>query len=344
MAVVGCGYIGHRHIAMIDATPEMELVAVADIRQPEKCDAPNGVQFYSNIDDLLASEGKLDMVSVCTPNGLHADMAIKILKSGANVLMEKPLALSIAEAERIAEAEKESEGRVFCVFQNRYTPTSQWLKGIVEDGTLGDLTSVIVGCQWNRDERYYKPGSWHGTTKLDGGTLFTQFSHFVDIMLWLVGDIEILSATFADFSHKETTDFEDTGAFLFKTKKSGAMGSFSYTTAVPGENLETSITLIGTKGSVKVAGQYMSDVALCKIPGYVMPQLPPPNPPNDYGAYKGSAANHCYVFSNVADVLLRGCEPTAAIEDGMAVVSVIDRVYSLRKEDFTSRIPLSYQP
>ena len=144
MAVVGCGYIGHRHIAMIDANPEMKLVAVADIRPAEKCDAPSGVQFYSNIDDLLASEGKLDVVSVCTPNGHHAEMAIKILKSGANVLMEKPLALSRAESDLIAAAEKESEGRVFCVFQNRYTPTSEWLKGIVGDGTLGELTSVIV--------------------------------------------------------------------------------------------------------------------------------------------------------------------------------------------------------
>lgn len=344
MAVVGCGYIGHRHMAMIDANDEMELVAVADVRAADICDAPACVPFFSNVDDLLASAGQLDVVSVCTPNGFHADIAIKILKSGANVLMEKPLALSVADARRIADAEKASKGRVFSVFQNRYTPTSQWLKDVVSGGTLGDVTSVVVCCQWNRDERYYKPGSWHGTAALDGGTLFTQFSHYVDILLWIVGEVDILSATFDDFAHKSTTDFEDTGAFIFRTRKSGAIGTFNYTTAVPAENLESSITLIGTKGSVKVAGQYMSDVAFCKIPGYIMPQLPPPNPPNDYGAYKGSAANHCYVFENIADVLLRGAEPTADLSDGMSVVDTIERAYAFRSGNYTSSTPLTYRP
>ncbi len=344
MAVVGLGYIGHRHIAMIETNKEMRLVAVADVRTPAECDAPEGIPFFSSVDEMLDAMTDIDVLSVCTPNGYHADIAVKALNHGVNVLMEKPMALNTADAKRIGDASKASGAQAISVFQNRYTPTSQWLKKIVSDGTLGSLTSIVVNCQWNRDERYYKPGSWHGTAALDGGTLFTQFSHFIDILLWIVGDIDILYATFADYAHKETTDFEDTGVFTFKTRRDGAIGTFNYTTAVPAENLESSITLIGTQGSVKVGGQYMSDVLLCKIPGYEMPQLPAPNPPNDYGAYKGSAANHCYVFDNIADVLLRHAAPTADYNDGAAVVSVIERVYALRDGDFKSPKQLTYKP
>lgn len=344
MAVIGLGYIGHRHLAMIEANKEMELVAMADVRAQSECDVPTDVPFFSSIDEMLDAMTDIDVLSICTPNGYHADIAVKALSHGVNVLMEKPMALSTADAKRIGDAASTSGAQVVSVFQNRYTPTSQWLKKIVSDGTLGSLTSIVVNCQWNRDERYYKPGSWHGTAALDGGTLFTQFSHYIDILLWLVGDIDILHATFADYAHKETTDFEDTGAFTFKTRRDGAIGTFNYTTAVPAENLESSITLIGTRGSVKVGGQYMSDVLLCKIPGYEMPQLPAPNPPNDYGAYKGSAANHCYVFDNIADVLLRDAIPTADYDDGAAVVSVIERVYALRRGDYKSSKLLNYLP
>lgn len=344
MAVIGLGYIAHRHLAMIEANKEMELVAMADVRAQSKCDVPTDVPFFSSIDEMLDAMTDIDVLSICTPNGYHADIAVKALSRGVNVLMEKPMALSTADVKRIGDAASTSGAQVVSVFQNRYTPTSQWLKKIVSDGTLGSLTSIVVNCQWNRDERYYKPGSWHGTAALDGGTLFTQFSHYIDILLWLVGDIDILHATFADHAHKETTDFEDTGAFTFKTQRDGAIGTFNYTTAVPAENLESSITLIGTRGSVKVGGQYMSDVLLCKIPGYEMPQLPAPNPPNDYGAYKGSAANHCYVFDNIADVLLRDAIPTADYDDGAAVVSVIERVYALRRGDYKSSKPLNYLP
>lgn len=344
MAVVGCGYIGHRHIAMIEAHPEMELAAVADIRPAEVCDAPRGVNFYPTLEALLSAEGSLDVLSVCTPNAYHADMAVLALNRGLSVIIEKPMALSAADSLRVAEAEKRSRGRVFCVFQNRYTPSSAWLHGLIAEGRLGRIASVSVHCFWNRDGRYYKPGTWHGTADIDGGTLYTQFSHFVDILLWNVGPIDVTSATFGDFAHADSTDFEDTGAFIFRTRRDGAIGSFAYSTAVQGQNLESSITIIGTKGSVRISGQYMSDVEVCAIEGYAMPQLPPPNPPNDYGAYKGSAANHCYVFDNVADALLRGAKPDAPWADGHEVVDTIGRVYALRTGDYRSTKPLTYRP
>lgn len=344
VAVVGCGYIGRRHIDMIEANPEMELAAVVDVRPRGMCGAPEGVPFFATAGEMLAAMPGIDIAAICTPNGFHADMAVECLAAGADVLMEKPMALTVPDALRIREAERASGRRLFAVFQNRYTPASEWLHGLVADGTLGRLMSVNVCCLWNRDNRYYRPGSWHGTADLDGGVLYTQFSHYLDILLWTAGPVDIVAADFADFVHHATTDFEDTGTVLFRTRRDGALGSLYYTTAVPGENMESSITIVGTRGCVKVSGQYMSDVAVCRVDGYTMPPLAPPNPPNDYGCYKGSAANHSMVYANVADVLLRGAAPTATWDDGFEVVSTISRIYALRRGDYSACGRLEYVP
>jgi predicted dehydrogenase len=123
---------------------------------------------------------------------------------------------------------------------------------------------VQLNCYWNRDERYYKEGGWKGTQDLDGGTLFTQFSHFIDIMYWLFGDIDNIQGKFADFNHKDYTDFEDSGFVSFDFIN-GGMGSINYSTAVVEQNLESSMTIIGSKGSVKIGGQYMNEVEVCNV-------------------------------------------------------------------------------
>ena len=341
--VAGAGFIGKRHIAMIDADPETLLAAVCDVRTPEACGVTNPVPFYSSISDMLAAHPEIDVVSICTPNGLHADMAIEVLMADRSVVIEKPMATSVADALRIGQAENVSRGRVFSVFQNRYTPTSVWLKDVVESGRLGSLRQIVVNCMWNRDERYYKPGHWHGTMQWDGGTLFSQFSHYMDILLWLVGPIKVVTAELDDFCHSSMTDFEDTGVVTFRTDN-GAIGTFNFTTAVPMQNLESSIILIGSNGSVKVGGQYMSQVDHCQISNYTMPELAPANPPNDYGDYKGSAANHCYVIRNVAETLLHGAQPTAGYVDGLNVVRAIEEIYRYRTDDFRSKTTLFYKP
>ena len=197
------------------------------------------------------------------------------------------------------------------------------------DKTLGEIFMVQLNCFWNRDERYYKKGNWHGTADLDGGTLFTQFSHFIDVMYWLFGDIKNIRGNFKDFSHKELTDFEDSGVVTFDFVN-GGMGSLNYSTSIFDANFESSITIVGSKGTVKVAGQYMNEVVYCHIKDYEMPELAPSNPPNDYGAYKGSAQNHHYVIQNVVDKITEnGSISTNALE-GMKVVDIIERIYKVR--------------
>jgi len=213
--------------------------------------------------------------------------------------------------------------------QNRYSPPSVWIKEIIDTEVLGKIFMVQLNCYWNRDDRYYKKGSWKGTQDLDGGTLFTQFSHFIDIMYWLFGDITNIQAKFNDFTHQHSTDFEDSGFVSFDFIN-GGMGCLNYSTAIATQNLESSITIIGEKGSVKIGGQYMNEVEICNIDGYKMPKLAAANPPNDYGPYKGSAANHHYIIENVIDTLKGRTTATTNALEGLKVVEIIERIYAMR--------------
>jgi len=329
-AVIGQGHIGKRHAEMIRLNPDSELVAVCDVLSKEQLGLVDIKEaFFSNIDELLTSNLDIDVVNICTPNGFHAEYAIKALDAKKHVVLEKPIALTKLDAENILFKSLEVSHHVFCVMQNRYSPPSVWLKELVDNNTLGDIYMVKLDCYWNRDDRYYKKGNWHGDAKLDGGTLFTQFSHFIDIMYWLFGDIQKIRGNFADFSHKGLTDFEDSGVVCFDFIN-GGMGSLNYSTSVWDTNLESSITIIGSKGTVKVAGQYMNEVTYCHIKDYEMPQLAASNPPNDYGLYKGSAQNHHYVIENVVEKLTDKGTITTNVLEGLKVVDIIERIYAVR--------------
>jgi predicted dehydrogenase len=331
-AVVGCGHIGKRHADMIRRHPECELVALCDNRPRaelglEGFDAP----FFTDLDAMLAAVPDIEVVNICTPNGLHAEQSIKALEARKHVVCEKPMALTKASGEAVLFKALQAHRTVFGVMQNRYSPPSQWIKGVVEQGLLGDIYLVQVNCYWNRDARYYKPGSWKGSADLDGGTLFTQFSHFVDILYWLFGDITDIQGRFADFAHQGLTAFEDTGIVNFRFLR-GGLGAINYSTAVWDRNLESSMTIIGAKGSVKIGGQYMDQVEHCHIAGYTMPELPPTNPANDYGAYKGSANNHGFIIENVVDTLKGRTTLTTNALEGLKVVEIIERIYQRRDE------------
>ena len=329
-AIVGAGHIGKRHAEMVSRNNEAELIALCDVKSQEELNTEKyNVPLYVSIEELLKNHSDIDVVNICTPNGLHSDQAIVAIENDKHVVVEKPIGLSKNKCERVIFKALEKHRHVFAVMQNRYSPPSMWLKDIVSNKVLGDVFMVQVNCYWNRDDRYYKKDGWKGSQDLDGGTLFTQFSHFIDIMYWLFGDIKNIQGKFNDFTHKESTDFEDSGFVNFDFIEVG-MGSINYSTAVWGANLESSITIIGSKGSVKVGGQYMNEVEYCNIDGYEMPELAPSNPPNDYGMYKGSAANHHYIIENVVDTLKGRTTATTNALEGLKVVEIIDRIYNLR--------------
>jgi UDP-N-acetyl-2-amino-2-deoxyglucuronate dehydrogenase len=329
-AVIGCGHIGKRHAEMISRNEESELVALIDTKALselgiEKYEVP----FFNSIDDFLNSPAatEVDVINIATPNGFHAEYALKCLEAKKHIVIEKPMALNKQDAEKVIFKALQVHKQVFAVMQNRYSPPSEWIKSLIESGKLGKIFMMQLNCYWNRDDRYYKADNWHGTKDLDGGTLFTQFSHFIDLMYWLFGDIQNINSRFTNFNHSHLTEFrEDSGVINFDFVN-GGIGCLNFSTSIWDKNLESSMTIIAENGSVKIGGQYMDKVEVCHVKDYEMPELAPTNPGNDYGAYKGSAANHHYVIENVVDVLKNRSTITTNALEGLKVVDIIERMY-----------------
>jgi predicted dehydrogenase len=326
------GHIGRRHAALVSRHDGAELAALIDVRadlQSSLAAEFPGVPFFASLDEYLQNGPAADVLTVATPNGLHAPQAVAGLRHGLHVVIEKPIALHKADAETIVHTALQTGRLVFGVMQNRYSPPAAWLKQVVDEGRLGQVFLVQLNCFWNRDARYYKPGGWKGSQALDGGTLFTQFSHFVDLLYWVFGDIANISARFRDFTHAGLTEFEDSGLVTFDLVRGGS-GTLSYSTAVWDRNLESSLTVVAERGSLRIAGQYMDKVEYCHIEGYEMPELAPTNPANNYGAFQGSAANHVQVIENVVDTVQRRSFATTNALEGLKVVEIIERIYALR--------------
>jgi len=326
-AVIGLGHIGKRHVEMISRHSDAVLVSLCDNDSDIQKDIDvYQVPVFDELEKLLVEGPEFDVLAIATPNGSHASIALKALAAGKHVIIEKPMALNSEDALNIINQAEKFNKKVFCVMQNRYSPPSQWIKSLMDDHILGGIYLVQINCYWNRDERYYTGKNWRGDLMQDGGTLFTQFSHFIDMMYWLFGDITNIQSKFNDFNHKNLSAFEDSGLIQFDFL-SGGMGSISYSTSVWDSNMESSITVIGEKGSLKIGGQYMNEIEFCHIENYTMPVLEKSSQANDYGAYKGSAANHHFVDQNVVDVLKNDMKIDTNAKDGLKVVEIIERIY-----------------
>ena len=330
-AIIGYGNIGQRHARLIRQMESAELVAVVDTDSDKQAPVKRNedVPFYNSLEAFFNDGIAADVLNICTPNGYHFDQAYEALSHNYHVLVEKPLTLTHEACEKLITQGKTMGKQVFCVLQNRYSPPARWLKQVVNEGVLGKIYLVEINCYWNRDNRYYQERAWRGTKVLDGGTLFTQFSHFVDLLIWVFGAVKSQEGRFFNFNHRHNTEFEDSG-ILHLTMHNDAQVIFTYSTAVWDHNMESSITVIGEKGSLKIGGQYMDRVEHCHIEGYDMPDISAVNPPNDYGQFKGSAANHFYVFDNVVKALNGESYELARPEEACQSISLIEEVYKSR--------------
>lgn len=325
-AIVGCGRIGGRHIG--HAAKAGQIHAVCDVI-PERADqlaAQAGVEAFYDIDEMLdAMQGKADLVSICTPNGLHAEHVIKAFKKGFHVLCEKPMALSVFDCGEMIKAGDRANKRLFVVKQNRYNPPVMHLKTLLEEGKLGRIFTLHLNCFWNRNDNYYK-SDWKGTKALDGGTLFTQFSHFVDLLYWLAGDVLDVEAYMDNFCHQHSVEFEDSGVAILKFH-SGALGTVAFTINAYNKNMEGSLTLFCEKGTIKIGGQYLNEIEYENIEGLGKSELATGRPPNEYGEYQGSMSNHEDVYNNIQAVLAgEGSISTVGFE-GLKTVEIIDKIY-----------------
>jgi predicted dehydrogenase len=328
-SIIGCGRIAQRHAEHIHRMGK--LISVCDL-VPDRATAlagKYGARWYSSVEQLLEGSGEADMVAVCTPNGLHAEHSIGALQKGFHVLCEKPMALTVRDCSNMIDAAEKAGKRLFIVKQNRFNPPVAAVKKVIEEGRLGKIYSLQLSCFWHRDAAYYN-NSWKGTKDMDGGTLFTQFSHFIDLLYWMVGDIREVQGYTGNFGH-ETIAFEDTGVISVQFCN-GAIGTINYTVNSHGKNMEGSLAIFGEKGTVKIGGQYLNELEYQDIQDYVIKDLPPGNPPNNYGFYQGSMSNHDKVYQSVIDAL-RGNESFAPNGfEGLKTVEIIDKIYSTVKQ------------
>jgi UDP-N-acetyl-2-amino-2-deoxyglucuronate dehydrogenase len=328
--IVGCGRIAQRHAEHIAKLGRLVAVCDTDPQKSKALGEKYEVPDYASLEEMLANHKELEVVSVCTPNGLHATHSILALKSGAHVLCEKPMALSVVDCTSMIHAAERANRRLFIVKQNRFNPPVLAVKELIDSGKLGKIYSVQLNCFWNRNADYYK-NSWKGTKDLDGGTLYTQFSHFIDLLYWFLGDVETISAMTDNFDHKGLIEFEDTGVALIKFL-SGTIGTINYTVNAYKKNMEGSLTIFAEKGTIKIGGQYLNELEYQSLETDPISNLPPGNPPNNYGQYFGSMSNHDKVYQNLVSVLSgQGAIATSGME-GLKTVEIIEKIYQSAKK------------
>lgn len=332
-ALVGCGRIAQRHAEHIAKNGTLIAVCDKNLIKADELAQKYQVAAYYNFEEFLENlKGKTDVISVCTPNGLHAEHTIKALKAGFHVLCEKPMAINVHDCGMMIQEAEKANRRLFIVKQNRFNPPINALKDIINSEKLGRIYSVQLNCFWNRNNEYYLDSDWKGTKLLDGGTLFTQFSHFVDLLYWLIGDIKDVFAFGDNFHHNHIIEFEDTGVVALRFYND-VIGTINYTVNAFAKNMEGSITIFAEKGTVKVGGQYLNVFEYQSIENLEIKDLPEGNPPNNYGQYFGSMSNHGEVYKNIVDVLNNhGIIATNGFE-GLKTVEIIDKIYSSIKRN-----------
>ena len=239
------------------------------------------------------------------------------------------MAIRSADARAVIEAAERAQRQVQVVMQNRFTPEAQWLKALVTSGRLGRLFLVQVSCLWNRDHRYYTPGSWHGDRELDGGILFTQFSHFVDMLYWLFGGFDSIQARIANLNHPDLADFEDTGMAQFEFS-AGGMGALQFTTAAWDRNEESSLTIVAENGTVRLSGQYMNSIDLCHIKG--LPEVQVAREMEEIRKRSGALIPHAAVYSHLVAEIRSAYRLSPSAGEGLNVIELIEGIYTVARK------------
>ena len=325
-AIIGCGKIAPRHAA--EAVKHGKLVAVCDIigEKANTLAEAYGARSYTSITALLENEKEIDVLAICSPNGLHAEHAMLALRSGINVLCEKPLCIRVADADKMIRVAAEQHQKLFVVKSTRYNPALVELKNKIASGEFGKLYSFQLNCFWNRPDAYYKD-SWKGKLEHDGGTLFTQFSHYIDAMLWIFGDVEDVSGFRKNQAHKNVIEFEDSGVVAL-SMKNGMLGGINWSVNSYQKNFEVSLTLVAEKGNIRIGGEYLNrlDYQLTDHSDLKIPEI---GKPNDYEFYQGSMSNHEKVYDNLVKAMEDVNHPFTNAEDGAKTVALIERIYKL---------------
>jgi len=338
IGLVGCGRISKNHFEAIKQIDGLQLAAVCDI-DPERARAAgeaNGVPWYRSLDEMLR-EAPIDVVTICTPSGLHAAQGAAAARAGKHVVTEKPMSISLAKADDLVKACDDAGVQLFVVKQNRLNPPIQLVKRAVDKGRFGRIYLANVTVRWQRPQEYYDAEPWRGTWEFDGGAMMNQASHYVDLIQWLVGPVESVMAKTATQARR--IEAEDSGIGILKFR-SGALGVIEVNVLTFPKNLEGSITILGEKGSVKIGGTAVNKVEHWQFAEYddddkvVESGAINTNPPNVYGF------GHQGYYRNVLAVLRGEAKPETDGRAGRKSLELILGMYESAKTGREVPIPL----
>lgn len=327
-AIVGVGSIGKRHIAVLDAETRAEIVGICDLdadKCSEQADLYEGLKTFTRYSEMLANVDA-DVINIVTPHALHANMSIEALEKGFNVLVEKPMALSVSDCERMNEAATRTGNRLWVVKQNRFNVPIKLTKDAINKDRLGKIFMIKCDVLWNRYQGYYDDSPWRGNIEEEGGALFTQASHFVDLLIWWCGDVVTAGGHAETQNHN--IDTEDSGVAILNFE-SGTIGSLVWTTCVYNKNYEGSITIIGEKGTIKIGGKYLNKIEYWDVEGYPLQEgIEYTDKPNSYGKYQGTSSNHDKVVSAIIADIKKESHETVDGFEGMKSIDAIEKIYA----------------
>jgi len=337
IGLIGCGRISKNHLDAVTQIPEAEFVAACDIVEEKmQAIAENyGIKnLYPNYQEMLEKE-KLDLVSICTPSGLHPQMGIDVANHKINVLTEKPMATNIESADALIKACDKNNVKLFVVKQNRLNSTMQLLKRAIDKGRFGRIYLAESNVFWQRPQAYYDAEKWRGTWEFDGGAFMNQASHYVDALYWLLGNVDSVMAYTATMARR--IEAEDTGCAILHFRN-GIIATINVTMLTYPKNFEGSITIIGEKGTVKIGGVAVNKIEKWEFEDYDdddrIAQDANYQPPNVYGF------GHNPYYRNVIDVLLGKDVPSTDGRDGRKSVEIIQAIYRSAKTGKRVYLPL----
>ncbi|MFI4983665.1 MAG: Gfo/Idh/MocA family protein [Rickettsiales bacterium] len=326
LGILGCGRVSVKHFEALQKNTDLiELVAVcdADIARAEKAAAPFSAQAFSDF-DLMLDSCQLDAVSILLPNGLHPEYAIRAARKKVNVITEKPMAIKYQDGLAMkAEAEKNGV-KLFVIYQNRFNPTIQALNKAVEDGRFGQVHLITSNVFWHRPQEYYtKDATWHGTKNLDGGAFYTQASHYVDLICWVVRDeLKSVHSNLVTLARKIET--EDCGVASIEWKN-GTLGNLNVTVLTYANNLEGSVTIIGEKGTVRIGGIAMNEIEYWEFSE--MTDYDRNIKSLNYHTDSVYGYGHIDYYRNMAETLLGKANPLVDADQGLVSLKLLDAIY-----------------
>lgn len=264
-ALIGCGVIAQKHMTAIGRISGAEVAGAYDLdpKALEEFGRRYSVRPFASVDEMI-KEADPHVIVILTPSGIHAKNVMELVRFNRHFVVEKPLALRLDQIDRILEECDRRGLKIFVVQQNRFNPPIQKVKEALNGGRFGKLVMGSIRVRWCRDQSYYNQKPWRGTWALDGGVLTNQASHHIDMLIWMMGEVESVIAKTA--SRLVSIEAEDTGVAILKFRN-GALGVIEATTATRPRDLEGSIGILGEKGTVEVGGFFMNELKVWSFSG-----------------------------------------------------------------------------